>query len=505
MDRRQHVPSATERPIVPHLLQERDRDSARATSSSSAPPSGSRLSRRFASSTRALSSARRSRSASAVAIASRNASSARTTRRRATARPPAPRADRDASPPLRAEAPPRARAGSSQPQVSPRFAARSPAAASRSPASAASLRARRSDGPSRDPAAVGLLEVMADELVLAGRLRVEPVGDALVQLRPDLGFEIDAYATSRIRTWWKRNASSRGNGERAGSDEPAPDELEQLAPDCRDVQRARELEDRSVPELAADHRRALQHGALPRRQSVEPGREQRLRARAGPRRARRRPPRRRAPRAAPRTEGLPSASAAIRRRASGASSLLAAARDTSSSASSLGKRLEQRSPPSAHARPLAPAARAARDRRCTSGAPELQWARYSTRSRNVGSAQWRSSNATSERALLGHGLEKRAAPPRTPRRSGPRYPHGRRPPRPAGPRAPRARRRREPLGDRAARVVPGGGDDLGQREVGRTLPVRDATAAARLASSADRAPRTRPRAASFRPRPRRAR
>ena len=194
-----------------------------------------------------------------------------------------------------------------------------------------------------------------------------------------------------------------GERARVRLDQPLADERLQAAGDLADLLRRREVGDGAPPEDLADHRRPLQHRQLVLAEPVEARREHglhRLRARAASRRPRaaragrrarrgRRP--RRASAASPRgradcrrSRGRP------RRRHPDR-----AARPGSRAACARARAAAARAGSSSRPRPGRSSARSGRARQQTRiGASRLQPARYSTRSRNAGSAHWMSSSTS---------------------------------------------------------------------------------------------------------------
>ena len=125
------------------------------------------------------------------------------------------------------------------------------------------------------PAPVSLLEVVTGELVLDPALEVQPVDEAFVELRArllrygvvgDLADQ-DVVEAEGILALGRRVA---------GLDETLVRQLEQDAPDCRHVDGRREVEHGSVPEVATDDGRALEHRPLLFAEQVEATRDERV-------------------------------------------------------------------------------------------------------------------------------------------------------------------------------------------------------------------------------------
>ena len=253
---------------------------------------------------------------------------------------------------------------------------------------------------------------------------------------------------------------------------------------------------------------ALDHRALARVEPVEPRGEQRVDRRRDrdPRQvARRRPAGRRGARAAPSStsirsvsstnSGLPSASSRDPRpRAVGSSSsrpsrFLDQRRRSRAAVSGVERdqrRVRLRRSPSPGGRR---AARAARGRASSTGAPRIQSARYSSRSRNVGSPHWMSSNTTTSGRSRAEVLEQLADRPERllDRRPSPasRPSSGREP---LARRARRRRRRRaaaRELAPRLARAESRVADPGGVRERRGDRPERDALAVRQAAPRDD--------------------
>ena len=91
-----------------------------------------------------------------------------------------------------------------------------------------------------------------------------------------VSFGIPRYAASRIRMWLKRNASSPPTPSASGITISLRISSWRLAPTSAALRIRREAHDRLPAEDAADHGRPLDDRALPRREPVEPSRQQRL-------------------------------------------------------------------------------------------------------------------------------------------------------------------------------------------------------------------------------------
>ena len=129
-----------------------------------------------------------------------------------------------------------------------------------------------------DPEAVGLLEVVADDLVELGAVAgvaLGPGGQALVQLRaePLRHRVVGGVADEDVA---EAEAVLAGEGARVGLDQPLAHERLQAAGDLADLVRRRQVGDGAPPEDLSDHGGALQHRQLVLAEPVEAGGEHRL-------------------------------------------------------------------------------------------------------------------------------------------------------------------------------------------------------------------------------------
>ena len=247
------------------------------------------------------------------------------------------------------------------------------------------------------PVAVGLFEVVAEDLVPLdqdGAVLLEPVGEALVQLRPDrLGQRVvGGVADQQVA---EAEAVLAGEQRRSGRISSLRTSAASRGVTCARPVRgpARRRGGRARP-----RRRPARARPARRLELVEPGREQRLQRRRAP------PPRRRPP--APsrpsrsRNSGLPPAAWAIRSRNPPAT------RARRSAASTSWRRAGR-----AAARPAIRRRRSTSSGRArqssSSGAPAESSATCSIRSRNVSSPHWMSSNTTTQRRRLLEQLPER--------------------------------------------------------------------------------------------------
>ena len=139
---------------------------------------------------------------------------------------------------------------------------------------------------------MGLLEVVTDDLVeLGGTLAgaaLEPACESLVKVGPRLlrDTEVRGVADQDVP---EAKAVLGGEDRARGLDELLARERHQARSDGAAVDTAHQLADRAAPELLADDRRPLDHGALVGRQAIEPCREQSVNRRRNGEVARRRP------------------------------------------------------------------------------------------------------------------------------------------------------------------------------------------------------------------------
>jgi hypothetical protein len=117
------------------------------------------------------------------------------------------------------------------------------------------------------PAAVRLLEMEADDLVLAVRPRAEPARQALVQVRPDLLRQAVVGRLLNERVFEGKRILDRGSG-RIRLDQASADERHQLLAESVAVALGEQRADRAPPEVPAFHGGALEHCALG---GIEPG------------------------------------------------------------------------------------------------------------------------------------------------------------------------------------------------------------------------------------------
>ena len=123
------------------------------------------------------------------------------------------------------------------------------------------------------PIPVGLLEVVADDLLIGARAFVEPVGEAFVQLSADFlrdpavggvadedVAEAESVLIGKARALWLDEPSAHKPLEKGAH----------LRLGCGEV------EDSAEPELLADDGCRLEQGPLSRGEPIETGREQRL-------------------------------------------------------------------------------------------------------------------------------------------------------------------------------------------------------------------------------------
>ena len=181
--------------------------------------------------------------------------------------------------------------------TSSRANARRPAAVSSSPARSPSDRAWSSSASELVSIEVGLLEVVAEELV-RGVVKLEPADEALVEVGacPLRDPGVGRVPDQRVP---EAETVLAGDARHGGLDELAADEPEQRRPES--LVAAVEGGHGSGPELLADDRCPLEHLALDRIEAVEPRGEERLdRRRQRDELGGRRGPRRRASRRAAR-------------------------------------------------------------------------------------------------------------------------------------------------------------------------------------------------------------
>ena len=126
-----------------------------------------------------------------------------------------------------------------------------------------------------EPATVGLLEVVAGELLGDPCLQVQPVHETLVKLRPQL---LRDRAVGNVPDQDVVEAERVFARERRGArlDQALARQLEEEAPDRGHIEVRGELEHRAVPELPADDSRTVKHRPFGVAEEIEPARDERV-------------------------------------------------------------------------------------------------------------------------------------------------------------------------------------------------------------------------------------